>query len=277
MDKSSDQLGVNPLSRVNSLSTVASIGSPAQSLESRASNLANQQAALAAQMAMSSGALQKMMSTADVSAAARLINQSLKQAEAEGVLGKYLAQTVVTQNPTLPNIVSQQLKTAISQSGLFYESHLNDFIDGRLTLTDIKQEPQNKSAHLMQALLPQQLHILEHQRLSWHGEIWPHQRMDWDIYVQNHQENKEGNAYPTQDEPAAMASDLTLHLPRLGKISAKISLKDGRMRIDFLAEQEKALQLLKEKSPVLTQAIESGGQKLESITLNRAMEIKHEQ
>jgi len=271
MDKSSHQLGVNPVARVNALSAVASIGSPVQSLESRASHLANQQAALTAQMVASASGvdlLKKLVSTADVSATAQFINQSLKQAEAAGVAGKYMATSVLTQTPTLANIVSQQLKMAISNSGLFYESHLQEFVEGHRSLAELKQEPQNKLHSLMQSLLPQQLHILEHQRLSWHGEVWAHQRMDWDIYIQN-QQNKEHPSYANEDEQAAIASDLTLHLPHLGKVTAKISLRDGRMRIAFLAEQENALRLLKEKSPALASAIESNGQRLESLTLTR--------
>lgn len=271
MDKSSHQLGVNPVARVNALSAVASIGSPVQSLESRASHLANQQAALTAQMAASASGidlLKKLVSTADVSATAQLINQSLKQAETAGVAGKYMATSVLTQTPTLANVVSQQLKMAISNSGLFYESHLQEFVEGHRSLAELKQEPQNKLHFLMQSLLPQQLHILEHQRLSWHGEVWANQRMDWGIYIQN-QQNKEHPSYANEDEQAAIASDLTLHLPHLGKVTAKISLRDGRMRIAFLAEQENALRLLKEKSPALASAIESNGQRLESLTLTR--------
>ena len=271
MDKSSHQLGVNPVARVNALSAVASIGSPVQSLESRASHLANQQAALTAQMVASASGvdlLKKLVSTADVSATAQFINQSLKQAEAAGVAGKYMATSVLTQTPTLANVVSQQLKMAISNSGLFYESHLQEFVEGHRSLAELKQEPQNKLHSLMQSLLPQHLHILEHQRLSWHGEVWANQRMDWDIYIQN-QQNKEHPSYANEDEQAAIASDLTLHLPHLGKVTAKISLRDGRMRIAFLAEQENALRLLKEKSPALASAIESNGQRLESLTLTR--------
>lgn len=276
MDKSSHQLGVNPVARVNALSAVASIGSTVQSLESRASHLAHQQAALTAQMAATASGvdlLKKLVSTADVSATAQFINQSLTQAEAAGVAGKYIAQTVLTQTPTLPNVVSQQLKTAINQSGLFYESHLQEFVEGHRSLAELKQEPQNKLHYLMQSLLPQQLHILEHQRISWHGEVWSNQQMDWDIVVQN-QQNKQSETDSNEDEQPAIVSDLTLHLPHLGKVTAKISLRDGRMRIEFLAEQEKALRLLKEKSPVLASAIESNGQRLESLTLNRSNPIR---
>ncbi len=272
MDKSSHLLGVNAVARVSNVSAVANIGSTVQSLESRASHLAHQQASLTAQLAASAfgvDGLKKLVSTAELSATAQLINQSLTQAEANGEADKYIAQTVLTQTPTLPNVVSQQLKMAISQSGLFYESHLHEFVEGQRTLAELKQEPQNKLQHMVHTLLPQQLHILEQQRLSWHGEVWPTQKMDWNIQVQN-QQNEQSNVYENEQEQTSIASDLTLHLPHLGKVTAKISLRDGRMRIEFLAEQEKALHLLKEKSPALASAFESNGQRLESLTLNRA-------
>ena len=276
MDKSSAQLGIHPVGKVSPLSAVANLGSTVQSLESRASNLANQHAALAKQLATSSGnaVLQKLVSTDHVSATAHLIDQSLQQAEAAGISKKYIAPTVLTQTPILPGVVSQQLKTAISQSGLFYESHLKDFTEGHRSLADIKQEPQNKPNFLMQTLLPQQLHILEHQRLSWHGEVWQNQKMDWDVYVQNRQGDKPNNGH--EDEQPSVSSDLTLHLPRLGKVTAKIHLRDGRMRIDFLTDQQASLQLLKMKSASLVSAIESSGQTIESLTLNNTMDTEHD-
>lgn len=271
MDKSSNQISsINPVGKVSPVLATASIGDPAQALDSRASMQAKQHAGLAGKVAVLSltQATKQTTSTADVSTAAKLINQSLQQAAAKGLSDKYIAQTVITQTPKLPQLVSQQLKAAISNSGLFYESHLRDFIDGQRQLGSIKLEPQNIQQHIAQHLLPQQLHILEHQRLSWHGEVWPNQKIDWDIYVKKDQENKDNNAQQAIDIDTPIASDLTLHLPRLGKVIAKISIQNGKMRIGLLADQKASLQLLKEKIPSLVDAIEGNGQQLEGLTLN---------
>lgn len=274
MDKSSNQVGVNPLAKINPLTAVASIGNPAQALESRADHLAKQHAGLMAKMAVLDAVVlpEKSVSTASVSATAKLINEALKQAEAKGITGKYIAQTAITHYPNRPEVVAQQLKAAISNSGLFYESHLKDFVEGHRHLNAIKQEPQNLLPQNAQSLLPQQLYILEHQRLSWHGEVWPNQKMDWEIYIQNKQEEKHAQ-HQEVEEQASVASDLTLHLPHLGKVSAKISIKNGRLHVGILAEQKEALVLLKAKSPALTSAIESNGQKLEGLTL-QALTVK---
>jgi flagellar hook-length control protein FliK len=272
MDKSSYQLAVHPVASVRAVSAVANIGSAVQSLESRATHLANQHAALMAQISATASGLQtvqKLVSSADVSATAQWINQSLQQAEAAGFTGQYRAQTILTKTPTVPNVVTQQLKTAINQSGLFYESHLHDLAEGHRTVAELKQEPQNKPHHIVQSLLPQQLHVLEHQRVSWHGEVWPGQQMDWDLYVRNGQESKDNkNDHDHDNDQATVASDLTLHLPHLGKVTAKIRLNNGRMQIALLAQQEKALRVLIEKSPALVNRIENNGQKIDSLTLN---------
>lgn len=268
MEKSSSQISaVNPVSKVSAVLATASIAEQAQALDARASAQAKQHAGLAAKMAVLhlTQPAKQATSTADVSTAAKLIDQSLQQAEAKGLTGKYIAQDVMTLTPKIPHLVSQQLKAAVSNTGLFYESHLRGFIDGQRQLSSIKLEPQNLQQQVAQHLLPQQLYILEHQRFSWHGEVWPNQKMDWDVYTK--QENEETNTQEALDADTPIASDLTLHLPRLGKVTARVSIQSGRIRIGVLAKQKESLQLLKENSASLVDAIESNGPKLEGFTL----------
>jgi len=271
MDKSSNQIsGVSPVGKVSPVMAVASIGDAVQALESRASTLAKQHAGLAGKTGVLTltQTTQQATSTADVSAAAKLIDQSIKLAEANGLSAKYIAQTVITQTPKFPHLVSEQLKAAISNSGLFYESHLREFIDGQRQLGSIKLEPQNLQHQIAQALLPQQLHILEHQRFTWFGEVWPNQKMDWDVYAKKQEEKKDLSEKQTPNATTSIASDLTLHLPNLGKVTAKISIQNGRMHIGLFAEQETALQLLKEESLSLVDAVERNRIKLEGLTLS---------
>lgn len=269
MDKSSNQIGVSPLTKISPLSAVASIASPIQDLESRADHLAKQHASLMAKLAVMKGESlpEKSTTTASVSNAAKLINQLLAQAKANGIAEKFTAQTVITHNPRLPALVSQQLQAAISNSGLFYESHLKELMDGHRHVNAIKLEPQNQFQQAAQSLLPQQLHILEHQRLSWHGEVWPNQPMDWDVYLQNNQESDSRNTHQDAESSPVIASDLTLHLPHLGKVTAKISLNNGRMHIGMLVEDKASLQLLRAKSASLATAVESNGQPLAGLTI----------
>jgi len=212
-------------------------------------------------------------STTEISSAANLIGQYLKQAESDGVSTRIQAMTVVTNTPSNVQLMAQDLNHAIRNSGLFYESHLSDFVQGSQTLAAIKQEPQNQAGSTLAGLMSQQLSVLENQRLSWQGEVWPGQRMDWDIYQEQRDRDESeqwANEMPVnEDNP--ISSELTLHLPRLGKVSAKISLVDGRMRINVFADQEKTLDTLNNQRQTLVEAIVKNGQQLDALTL-----AKHE-
>ncbi len=269
MDKSSNMMSVKPLAKISPLTAVAGIGHAAQGLESRAENLAKQQAALTAKLAEMTlkGPLGNAVSTASVSDTAKFIDATLKQAEAKGISERFMAQQVISHRPNNPEVVAHQLKAAINNSGLFYESHLKAFVEGSRHINAIKQEPQNQLQQSLQSILPQQLHILEHQRLSWHGEVWPNQRMDWDIYIDSERENNQQQQGKGDALTAPVSSDLTLHLPRLGKVSAKISIKNGRMQIGISAEEQAALALMNANKPALVNAITRHGQALERLTV----------
>jgi hypothetical protein len=210
-------------------------------------------------------------SATDISSAASLIGQYLKQAESDGVPTRIQATAVVTHMPNNAQVMAQDLKHAISTSGLFYESHLSDFIQGNQALAAIKQEPQNQTGSPLAGLMSQQLAVLENQRLSWHGEVWPGQKMDWDVYLEQlNQDASEQSARELPvEEDTPISSELTLHLPHLGKVSAKISLTDGRMRIHILADQEQTLDALNNQRQTLAEAIVKNGQQLDSLILTK--------
>ena len=77
--------------------------------------------------------------------------------------------------------------------------------------------------------------------------------MDWDVYVKNKQDDGTKNSHEDNGEQSFFTSELTLHLSHLGKLTAIISIHDGRMRIGFLAEQPKALQLCKNQERIISQ------------------------
>lgn len=210
-------------------------------------------------------------SAIEISSAASLIGQYLKQAESDGVPARIQATAVVTQVPNNAQVMAQDLKYAISHSGLFYESHLSDFIQGNQALTAIKQEPQNQTGSSLIGLMSQQLAVLENQRLLWQGEVWPGQKMDWDVYLEqaNRDASKQAASEQSVEEGTTIFSEMTLHLPHLGKVSAKLSLTDGRMRIHILADQELTLNALNNQKQTLTQAIVKNGQQLDALTLTK--------
>ncbi len=205
--------------------------------------------------------------SAKISSTAQLIGHILNQAESEGVSTRFEATSIVTHTPHSAQNVAQDLKRAVSTSGLFYESHLSDLLKNNQSLATIRQEPQNQVNMPLAGLVSQQLALLENQRMSWQGEVWLGQTMDWDVYFpQKDAESSQKQAYE-QPENKPIASELTLHLPQLGKVSARISIIDGRMRIGILAEQTQTLDALKNQRLSLAKAIENSGQPLDRLTI----------
>lgn len=214
--------------------------------------------------------------TTDLSLAAHLIGHYLKEAEDEGVPVRYEAATVVTHSPKNPQIIAHDLKQAVSNSGLFYESHLSELVQGSRTVAAVMQEPQNQGGTSIAALMSQQLAILENKHMAWRGEVWAGQQMSWDVYLQQRDEKDGGSQRSSKergnDEAGSISSEMILHLPRLGKVSAKLSLIDGRMRVNILAEQAQTLETFKIQRNALAEAIVKNGQQLDSLTLVRGDE-----
>jgi len=208
-------------------------------------------------------------SAAEISPTAQLIGQILSKAGNDGVTPRFAATSIVTHSPSNAQIVAHDLKHAVSNSGLFYESHLSELVQSNQSLMSIRLEPQNQVNTSLAGLVSQQLAILENQRLSWHGEVWSGQKMDWDVYLQQKENDTSQQSTSKQQtgEERPIASEMTLHLPHLGKVSARISIIDGRMRVGILAEQTQTLESLKSQKLSLAKAIEKNGQQLDRLTI----------
>lgn len=181
------------------------------------------------------------------------------------------------------------LTATIEQSGLFYESHLREWMSGVRSLAQLQQEPQallsrphaaptssqsppsgqtgfgtlsatstdgtpnearmaspatvaggpSTNASLTsnpvhgvhpdsQPVLRQQLDVLATQVFSWNGAAWPDAPMEWEISRHNH----EGMA----DETGAhWATTLTLSLPTLGKVEARLAIHESQVVMQLTA------------------------------------------
>lgn len=210
--------------------------------------------------------------TADISTAARLIGRYLQSAEDVGVSNRYEATAVVTQAPANPQVMAHDLHRAVAKSGLFYESHLSELVQSGQSLTSVKLEPQNQANSPLATLVSQQLAILENQRMSWHGVVWPGQKMDWDVYVQqrdvgNESQRKTPKQIKAEEDARPIFSEMTLHMPRFGKVTARLNLVDGRLRVNILAEQAQTIEALKGKRQVLAEALVRTGQQLDALTV----------
>ncbi|PKO46947.1 MAG: flagellar hook-length control protein FliK [Betaproteobacteria bacterium HGW-Betaproteobacteria-22] len=195
--------------------------------------------------------------TPQLSQAARLIGQYLQEAENKGVSARFEASVIVTQQPQNAALIAQGLRQAVVNSGLFYEAHLNEMAKGARTVAALLQEPQNQQSAQIPALTAQQLTMLEHQRLYWHGQAWPGQTMDWDVYAEEREHEEAGQQSESESRP--FVSELTLHLPRLGKVSAKLRVVDTHVTVELQAKEAQTFNKMQQSSAVLKQAIADSG------------------
>jgi hypothetical protein len=152
-----------------------------------------------------------------------------------------------------PAVVALALRSALVRSGLFYESHLANWVNGEDSVEGLMQEPQNrlaaaaaaraaaqpasaalalreaaettgpKSLNPMHALLSQQLQVLESPHFVWRGEVWPGQPLEW-LVRQETEQAQDHTKLPADEVAAGWESRLKLTLPRLGTVDVHIRL-----------------------------------------------------
>ncbi len=200
--------------------------------------------------------------------------------------GKLTAMTPAMTTPVLTNPLTNKqdfpllLQKAIYQSGLFYESHLAKWIQGKYSLERLQLEPQNKlktltaeavttanaPASLAQAhtlpLVQQQLIALETGHIMWHGEIWNGQQMEWVI-------NEDGNDHNASMPNTAKQwkTRLTLTLPELGKITATLILNAQDIQIRLDVNSPDIQQQLKNSLNLLRTSLQATGMVVTSFAL----------
>lgn len=88
-------------------------------------------------------------------------------------------------------------------------------------------------------IVQQQLEALATQTYIWRGQAWPGQEMQWEIVEENSQRKSGGD-----EEPQTWQTALTLTMPQLGEVRAKMRLVAGEVAISLTtASGATALQL----------------------------------
>ncbi len=234
---------------------------------------------------------------AKFSAAARLIGQLLP-AEGEAPPPALLnrGQPLLAQPPQAQNaaaLLASALGKAVAQSGLFYEAHQAQWVNGRLPLAQLLQEPQGQRSapaafqHAaaekvgaggtapagalrgpetaapaavrpvpddLRALVQQQLEAAATSRMVWHGEVWPRQSLDWEI-----EWNGERAPDGSGDEEARWRTALSLTTPRLGRVDADLRLAANGVRVVLATPSDSSANDLRAAAPALVEALSAAG------------------
>jgi hypothetical protein len=183
------------------------------------------------------------------------------------------AHTVLPTDERQPEKIAHHLHNTIDKSGLFYESHLNQWAQGQRSLSQIQEEPQNLRSALLGAenaaqaaldpakLVPAQLDSLELRKIVWQGELRPGQSMRWEI-----QEEHPGHSQAGQEEqPSVWQTSVSFELPELGKVHAHLRLQGEHVQMHVRTADASAAEVLKGQALSLSQALEVSGTRLDAM------------
>jgi hypothetical protein len=211
-----------------------------------------------------------------LSAAGRLIDSFL-HSRVDGQQHKALPATqpllatAITDSPQLASQLSTQLQKVVEHSGVFYESHLQQWSNGERSLAALQAEPQNQPSTLPTEAaqwVSAQLNAQEQQRFAWQGQAWPGQAMQWQ--VQPDPKNNSGATDTSADEKkTAWNSVLQLDFPGLGKVSATLRLVGDHVQMQMRTQDEASTAALKAQGEVLSQSLKASGTTLDSLTVHR--------
>ncbi|MFC5509573.1 flagellar hook-length control protein FliK [Massilia jejuensis] len=205
---------------------------------------------------------------ADLSPAARLLGQVLQSAAG--------APPLASLHPAAPLLpagapdaarLAQQLQQAVAKSGLFYESHLAEWAEGKRPLAELMGEPQARKAPgtpptepATAQLINQQLATHESGQLVWQGRFGPEQPLRWEV----RREDEDGTGPERDDAAPGWHSGLRLRFALLGEVEASVSLRGTRLHIELLADAG-AAGVLRAGTPRLQQALDAAGSELAAL------------
>ena len=227
----------------------------------------------------------------DLSKTARMLSNIMQRVPERAFPTLMPANPLLNQATVVPAELALALRTALVRSGLFYESHLANWVAGQDTLDGLMQEPQNRQAaessraattalaladakitadpkllNPMHMLLTQQLQVLESPQLAWRGELWPGHSLEWQIKQGIEGQPDDANGTPVEEDKAGWESHLKLTLPHLGTLNVSIKLDSNQtFSIRMMPEKADTAPLLQRNQPQLIEQLAAAGCALQSV------------
>lgn len=187
----------------------------------------------------------------------------------------------LTELPASARDTAQSLQKSIAQSGLFYESHLARWAEGRHALEELRLEPQARAsrdhgtpdtapgqppaspvAEELAPMVRRQLELIENPTLVWRGDVWPGQAASLEIRPEQGGQGEAGSEAP------AWTTRLRMELPQLGGIDALLTLRGNSVAISFGAADAIAAQRLNGARADLDAALHAKGVAMERFSVN---------
>lgn len=186
-----------------------------------------------------------------------------------------------------PERVEVALKNALGDSGLFYESHVAEWAEGKRSLQDLAREPQMQRMTAQQAtseavaramggpdlsaaqMINLQLHAQEQGKVQWHGEAWPGQPMQWEVERESGEGRSRGGRQeedPAEGQPV-WRSGVRFSLPLLGKVAASVTLVGDQVHVTLQSGTADTATDLRAWSGMLQEALAAAGAPLSSLSI----------
>jgi hypothetical protein len=225
-----------------------------------------------------------------LSGAARTITDLLHASEAKPLTP--LAATTETlpllpADPAAPPAErAQALAQAISHSGLFYESHLLAWAEGRMPLSSLAREPQAHAAPMLKdadtnvreaaaselgAVLQRQLDALDGRPLTISGLAWPGQSAELRIQRDEADAREDENTDPRDrnavEQAPAWTTQIHLQLPLLGALGAQVRVSGSQVTLAMTLDSEAGASLFEMHRGRLSSALRAAGMDLAEMTL----------
>lgn len=177
--------------------------------------------------------------------------------------------------------IAGALARTFAGSGLFYESHQAQWVAGERSLDALRQEPQGKLAPLpgtapaagralagmvdpaAVGLVQQQLGALDAGSASWSGLVLPglHARLT----VQEKPQPSEADPPFDPEAGADWSTRLSVTLPRLGAVEARLVLRGDRIQILLAAGAPASADALATARPELAEALAASGLSVQAL------------
>ncbi|WP_227470359.1 flagellar hook-length control protein FliK [Massilia sp. YMA4] len=185
-----------------------------------------------------------------------------------------------------PEALTKQLQNALGESGLFYESHVAEWAEGKRPLQDLQREPQmlRAQAHAMQSpseaaaralagpdlsaaqMINQQLHTQEQGKVQWHGEAWPGQPMQWEVQREENDGRSRGGRDGHEEAPV-WRSGVKFRFPLLGKVAANVTMVGDQVHVSVQSDSDDTADTLRAWASVLQGALDAAGAPLASLSI----------
>lgn len=179
------------------------------------------------------------------------------------------------------DVLAQQLQKTIEKSGLFYEAHQAQWVQGHKTVEALLDEPQARWSpaaggsppasnernlvgipHALVQHVEHQLGILENQTVQWQGEVWPGVKMSWYLHPLDPEaleDDEQRGRAETDVEQQPWSTQFDVNLPELGTVRARFYIYRDYVNWHLEADKESTQSLLGQHQSEWLSALQARG------------------